>query len=121
MTAQRKSRRARKSAPPPPAPTDNQLFEAMCAFATLKMRYRLEVLNNAPPTQRYIVRVLPEMMVGDAEFMGVKGLPPVHTSQLLPAELSFAIHRFASEADARRWREHEIICETIKVAMRTKP
>lgn len=121
MTAQRKSRRARRSAPPPPAPTDNQLFEAMLAFATLKMRYRLEVLNNAPPTQRYIVRVLPEMMVGDAEFMGVKGLPPVSNMRTIPAELSFSIHRFPTEQAARYWREQEIIRETVKVAMRTKP
>lgn len=121
MTAQRKSRRARRSAPPLPAPTEAQLFEAMLAFNTLKMRYRLEVLSNAPPTQRYIVRVLPEMMVGDAEFMGVKGLPLVHAGPMIPADLSFAIHRFASEQAARLWREHEIIRETIKVAMRTKP
>lgn len=106
---------------PLPAPTENQLFEAMLAFNTLKMRHRLEVLSNAPPAQRYIVRVLPEMMVGDAEFMGVKGLPKISPEYAPPSDLAFTIHRFASEDAARRWREHEIIRETIKVAMRTRP
>lgn len=108
MTAARKSRRARRSAPPPPAPTDNQLFEAMLAFNTLKMRYRLEVHPSAPLTMRFVVKVLPEMMI---------------TQELVEdgSILAGTIHRFASEATARLWREHEIIRETIKVAMRTKP
>lgn len=120
MTNLRKPRRSRKSAPLPEA-TENQLFEAMLAFATLKMRYRLEVLSNAPPTQRYIVRVLPEMMVGDIEFMGIKGLPPISDKPTMPDALAFTIHRFGSEATARQWREREIIRETVKVAMRAKP
>ncbi len=106
MTAARKSRRARRSAPPVPAPTEAQLFEAMLAFATLKMRYRLELLSNAPPTMRYIVRVIPEMMMSAEE--------PIDPTKV-------HLHRFTTEADARTWREHEIIRETIKVAMRTKP
>lgn len=119
MTTKRKSRRAR-SAPSLPEPSESQLFEAMLAFATLKMRYRLEAHPHAPPAMRYIVRVLPEMMVGDTEFMGAKGLPPPLEGQM-PNGLAFTIHRFVSEDAARRWREHEIIRETIKVAMRTKP
>lgn len=108
MTAQRKSRRARKSAPPLPAPTDNQLFEAMLAFATLKMRYRLEQHLSGPPAMRFVVKVLPEMMI---------------TQDLVEdgSILAGTIHRFTSEDAARKWREHEIIRETIKVAMRTKP
>lgn len=108
MTAARKSRRARRSAPPLPAPTNNQLFEAMLAFATLKMRYRLEAHPSAPLSMRFIVRVMPEMMV---------------TQDLIEdgSILAGTIHRFPSEDTARRWREHEIIRETIKVAMRTKP
>jgi hypothetical protein len=117
MTAQRKSRRARRSAPPPPAPTDNQLFEAMLAFATLKMRYRLEVLPHAPPIHRYIVRVLPEMVVSEEAFDAAPRTPSPPAFRVDALE----IHRFPSEAAARRWREHEIIRETVKVAMRTKP
>lgn len=105
MTTKRKSRRSR-SAAPLPEPSDNQLFEAMIAFSTLKMRYRIESIPEAPPTQRFIVRVLPETVL-TAE------------GQINPSSAS--IHRFTSEQTARMWREHEIIRETIKVAMRTKP
>lgn len=119
MSTARKPRRSRR-APPLPAPTENQLFEAMLAFSRLKMRYRLEVLLHAPPNMRFIVRVLPEMMVGDAEFMGVKGLPAVTTGEI-PSDLSFTIHRFISEQDARHWREREIIREAITAGMRARP
>lgn len=120
MTAKRKPRRAR-SAPPPPAPTANQLFEAMLAFSRLKMRYRLEVLRDAPPHMRFIVRVLPEMMVGDVEFMGVKGLPPLCEMGPLPNAAVTSIHRFTSEQDARQWRETAIIREVITAGMRARP
>lgn len=108
MTTARKSRRARRSAPPPPEPSDNQLFEAMCAFERLKVRYRLESNRDAPPMFRFIVRIVPEMMI---------------TQDLIEDASIFAapIHRFASEQDARRWREREIIRETVKAAMRAKP
>jgi hypothetical protein len=119
MSTNRKPLRARRSAPPPPAPTENQLFEAMLAFHTLKMRYRIESIPHAPAGQQFVVRVVPEMMVGDVEFMGAKGLPPVLEGPIPNA--AYTIHRFVSEDAARRWREHEIIRETIKVAMRTKP
>ena len=120
MTAKRKSRRSRAAARLP-APTEGQIVEALLAFERIKLRYRLESLPDAPPTMRYIVRVLPEMMVGDAEFMGVKGLPPVSKAVPGAREAAYTIHRFADEASARRWREHEIIRETITAGMRAKP
>lgn len=106
MTTKRKPRRSRKSAPLPEA-TENQLFEAMLAFATLKMRYRLEKQPWAPPGLQFVVRVVPEMLLS-AE-------APIEPSQ------AFSVHSFHNEQAARMWREHEIIRETIKVAMRTKP
>lgn len=106
MTAtKRKSRRSRSS-PPLSEPSEAQLFEAMLAFATLKMRYRLEQNRLAPVGQQYVVRVIPENVLTAEE--------PIPQEKL-------AIHRFVSEQTARRWREHEIIRETIKVAMRTRP
>ncbi len=106
MTTKRKSRRSRNAARLP-EPTERQLFEAMLAFNTLKMRYRLEKLPHAPPGLQFVVRVVPEMVLSAEQ--------PIEPSQ------AFSVHSFRTEADARMWREHEIIRETVRAAMRTKP
>ena len=78
-------------------PTEKQLFEACLAFHTLQVRYRCRHDPKAPVLLRHLVIVMSED--GDSE----------------------TIHRFVSADAADRWRTHEIIRETIKVAMRTKP
>lgn len=120
MSTKRKPMRSKSAMPEKPVPTSNQIEEAMIAFEKLKMRYRLEGIPWAPEGQQYIVRVLPEMMVGTTEFAGVKGLPPI-TDKPPPASATMTIHRFPDEASARQWREREIIRETITAGMRAKP
>lgn len=107
MTASRKRRRSR-SAPPLPEPSDNQMTEALIAFGTLKVRYRLERDDNAPAAMRFRVVVVPDMVLTE-EAAAARGSD------------CFTIHRFTTEQSARQWREREIIRETVKVAMRTRP
>lgn len=103
---------ARRKPKPLPAPTANQLDEAMLAFEKLRMRYRLEHYEDAPPTERFVVRVVPEMMA----------TPPARSRPVLAArEATYTVHRFPDEASARRWREREIIRETIAAGMRAQP
>jgi hypothetical protein len=115
MTAKRKPMRARRAAPEPVAPTENQLHEAMMAFAKAKLRYRLIEVHES-----VLVEVRPEMMVGNATFMGVTGLPPV-SDKPPPSDLAMTVHRFPDEPSARQWREREIIREAITAGMRAKP
>jgi hypothetical protein len=84
------------------------------------LRYRLESFPHNPVERRFLVRVLPEMMVGTAKFAGVKGLPPV-SDRIPDASVTFTVHWFPSEAHAREWREQQIIRETITAGMRAKP
>lgn len=105
---------ARGKHKPLPEPTVNQLEEAMRAFATAKLRYRLIGREG-----RFTVRVLPAMLVGDAEFAGAKGLPAV--TGAIPVSLTYQDHDFATEASARQWREREIIRESIAAGMRARP
>jgi len=98
MSTKRKPMRARRAMPDKPAPTDNQIEEAMLAFERLKVRYFLTMLGE----NEYVVRISPEQF-GD--------VPPD----------SITIHRFTTEADARRWREREIIRLAITAGMRAKP
>lgn len=115
MTAKRKPMRSRNSAPPPPEPTANQVEEAMIAFARAKVRYRLIGVGE----DQFMVEVRPAEMFGDVTFMGVTGLPPV--TDKVPDDLAYHVHRFKAEADARRWREREIIREAITAGMRARP
>jgi len=108
--SKRRSRRSRTS-PRLPEPSEAQLFEALLAFETLKMRYVLEANPNAPPDFRYVVRVMPE---------GMGGGFVASLQHLTEPSVTFSLHRFTSEDAARRWREHEIVRETIKAAMRAK-
>lgn len=107
MTASRKRRRSRTS-PPLPEPTENQMTEALIAFSAIKVRYRLERDDNAPVAMRFRVVVIPDMVLTEEEATA-------------PGSDRFTIHRFTTEQAARQWREREIIRETVKVAMRTRP
>lgn len=111
MTASRKRRRSR-SAPPLPEPSDKQMLEAMCAFERLKVRYKLMQFGE----REFVVRVEPEWM---AEATITDAYPPTVPSGDL--DCAFRLHRFVNEKAARQWREREIIRETVKVAMRTRP
>lgn len=105
MTAKRKPK-------PLPEPTVNQLDEAMLAFEKLRMRYRLEHYEDAPPDQRFVVRVVPEMLAPKSVRMG---------AIVGAREPAYTVHRFGDEASARRWREREIIREAIAAGMRAHP
>jgi len=105
MSTNRKALRARRSAPPPPEPTENQMDEALIAFERAKVRYRLIQIHAA----MFVVRVLPEMLSGPLSFSEAMGPD------------AYADHRFTDEASARQWREREIIREAITAGMRAKP
>lgn len=103
---------ARRKPKPLPEPTAAQLDEAMLAFEKLRMRYRLEHYEDAPPHERFVVRVVPEMLAPKA----------IRTGAIVGArEATYTVHRFPDEASARRWREREIIRETIAAGMRAQP
>lgn len=95
-------------------PTENQMDHALAAFETAKLRHQLFQFRN-----RCGVKIVPHMMVGTAEFMGAKNLPPVTND--VPTDLTFEIKYFPDEASARQWREREIIREAITAGMRAKP
>lgn len=106
MTAKRKPK-------PLPEPTAAQLDEAMLAFERLRMRYRLEHYEDAPPSERFVVRVVPEMLAA----------APARGRAIIPGarEATYTVHRFPDETSARRWREREIIRETVAACMRAQP
>ncbi|MET4187588.1 hypothetical protein ABIB86_000463 [Bradyrhizobium sp. JR1.7] len=103
MTAKRKPMRARSARPKPskqallPEPTDNQMLEAMAAFERSRVRHVLMRSGDS-----FVVNVTPEQFGAEP----ARRIPP-------PV--------FGTEADARRWREHEIIREAITAGMRAKP
>lgn len=111
----RKPRRARSSEPSPTVPTERQMDAALDGFHTSKLRHQIFQVGD-----RVGVKVLPAMMVGDVEFMGVKGLPPV-SDKPVPFDIAFDLHWFPDEASARQWREREIIKEAVTAALRAKP
>jgi hypothetical protein len=103
-----------KKQPELSVPTERQMDEALDAFAKAKIRYTIMQVH-----ERFVVSVLPKMMVGEVEFMGAKNLPPVTAD--VPNTLTITVKDFADEASARQWREREIIREAITAGMRAKP
>lgn len=103
MSKNRKSMRARRSPPAAIEPTENQIAEAMRAFADAKLRYvLLELHQNV-----VLVRVSPPMLLV--------------TSVDEKAFIEYHDHHFPNEPAARQWREREIIREAITAGMRAKP
>ncbi|WP_213287559.1 hypothetical protein [Bradyrhizobium sp. sGM-13] len=93
------------------APTEVQMDEAMCAFEKAKLRHQLLRVGD-----KIAVRILPDMMLPTAEFIGVK-VPPLHNGPV-PADIGYSIKYFADEPSARQWREREIIREAVTAGLR---
>ncbi|MCA1458064.1 hypothetical protein I6F35_33565 [Bradyrhizobium sp. BRP22] len=100
-----------------PEPTENQMDEAMLAFEKSRMRHQLLKVGS-----RFVVRVLPDMLLPTAKFMGLK-VPPVidDPDGAVPGDASYTIHYFADEPAARHWRERAIIRECIAAGLRARP
>ncbi len=94
-------------------PTERQMDAALDKFEKSKLRHQIFQLGD-----RVAVKILPEMMVGTTEFAGAKGLPPISEGQI--PDVAYEIKWFNDEAEARRWREIEIIRETVTAALRAR-
>jgi hypothetical protein len=113
MTSKRKQR-APVQPETAPAPTEKQMDEAMTAFEKAKLRHQLLQVGD-----RVAVRILPDMLLPTAEFMGLK-VPPLHNGPV-PADTSYTVQYFADEASARQWRERAIIREAVTAGLRASP
>ena len=94
-----------------PVETEDQIDAAMSAFERSKLRHQLLRIGD-----RVAVRILPDMMLPTAEFMGVK-VPPLSTSPVVPGDARYTVKYFADEPSARQWREREIIREAVTAGL----
>lgn len=103
MSSKRKPMRAKTAAKPDVVcPTDNQIDAAMAAFEIAKQRYKLVQRHTL-----FYIEVRSADMFGDAPCAG--------------AELPTTSGSFDTEDAARKFREREIIRESIIAGMRAKP